>query len=141
MTTTNVGRRRDEILRVVGDEPRVFGFRSRSLLIPMVVGFLLTALAKANIGGTTLLTMLFGRFAGLVCVVVLVGTIVFVKYVEMMEDEHFLTFVIRYWVRRVVAWWKGPYCGAAASPRQPHPLDDVVTFARVTRLAGISWER
>jgi hypothetical protein len=131
---TRAGRRRDEILRVVADDPRILGFRPRTVLLAMMVGFFSVALHLAG-----LFNMFFGRAGVAVCMATGVVTLLVARAVEEQDDANLIPWTARYYLRRYLTRGAVIYCGGKRGRYNQHFLDEVLLVARLSRMGGLPW--
>src|SRR5262245_60761236 len=113
--TTRKGRRQDEVLRVMDEEPRVFGsLRPKSCMFLFAFFAFTWGLARFGFFG-----MLFGPKGDYVQLGLTAAAAVALRYLEQYEDPNWLPFVMRYYLSgrsRVI------YTGGCPAQVEPHPL-------------------
>jgi hypothetical protein len=125
-------RRQDQVLRVIDDEPRLFGLRFRSCINLFVIvsftwGLYLVVVYGLDIGG--------GLHGNSLLVSLWAGAFAVIRWVEKREDVDFLGAALRYVLSgrsRVL------YSGAGAARFEPHPFEDLLLLSRVLRVRAAS---
>src|SRR5262249_13158446 len=123
------GRRQDEGLRVMDEEPRIFGsLRPKSCMF--LFSFFAFTWGLARVGG---FRTLFGPKGDYFQMALTAAAAIAVRGLEQYEDPNWLPFVLRYHLsgrRRSV------YTGGCPPHVDPHPLDDLLLATRLGRALG-----
>jgi hypothetical protein len=130
------GRRRDKILRIIADDPRIAGLKPGTVMLGLAsfffwFGVLLLA-AWAGIVRNTALGLL-------VCLGLSAGMLALGRYTEHLQDDSFILWLFVFYIRRYVTHRNTIFAGAVRAPRREHFLDDVVLMPRLARQGGLEW--
>jgi hypothetical protein len=123
------GRRRDEVLRVIDEDPRMFGLRPKTLVL---------GLALLSLSGACFLLAVYALKVDLVVAAPLLVLswgvwFVILKVIDYQDDPNFLLSVVRFYGsrrRRTV------FAGGCPPRRRRHGFEDFVVASRVCDLGG-----
>ena len=133
MSVRESGRRQDEVLRVIDDDPRVFGvLRPKSILFLMSFFAFTWGLARLGLFG-----LLVGRWEDWAQMGLSVLAFVVLRYVEQYENVNWIPWVIRFYVtgrtRRI-------FSGGSDHAFNAHGLEDLLLWSRLRGPAEIGHE-